>query len=295
MKMVVLSRANRRQIDLKQALKDRGKIMIRCFNKSKTIFAAGLVCTVALAVAAGAQRTGYPLWVLGITVGLVLLLGISFSKLLAGMVASQCSQKLLAVLHIALMPEQFVEAYACVPQRAARGSTARVITAAYLADGYCAMGQPQKALDTLVWEFETKKPSARPTLEGLLLHNQCRYLLHCGDAQGASDAADRLQKAVEQLRQQNTALAQNLSEELRFYRIWVDLLNGQSVDMAYLEQKLKQLPTNIARMEVCWVLAQHCQNSNQPDKAGEYLRRIAAEGGGLALAQKARRLLEQGN
>lgn len=269
--------------------------MIRCFNKSRIIFALGLVCTVALAVAAGFQRVGYPLWVLVITVGLVLLLGVSLTKLLAGMAAAQCSQKLLAVLHIALAPEQFVEAYACVPQRAARGSTARVIAAAYLADGYCAMGQPQKALDALVWEFEAKKPSARPTLEGLLLHNQCRYLLHCEDAQGASAAADRLQKAVEQLRQQNAALAQNLGEELRLYRSWVDVLNGQDLDRTYLEEKLERLPTNIARMEVCWVLAQHCQNAGQPEDAGEYLRRIAAEGGGLALAQKARKLLEQGN
>lgn len=277
--------------------------MIRCFGRSRAVLALGVAGTAVLAVLAGAQRAGYPLWVLCITVALVPVLGVSLSVMLAGMAASHCNQKLLAILHIQLRPKEFLSAYARVPGRAAPKSTGRVITSAYLADGYCAAGQPQKALETLVWDFDAEKRGSRLPLQGLLLHNQCRYFLHCGDAAGAGGAADKLQELIERLEKENPALALNLGGQLKLYRVWIDVLNGTSADEQYLQEELKQSSTKIARLELYWLLALNCGQRSQESRVGndeaanpqprlEYLQKIVDEGGETALASRARAAVE---
>lgn len=240
-----------------------------------------------VAVASVLPHMDYPFWVICIRVVLLLIIGTALSVFLAGMAANQCNQRLLSLLHIELQPEKFVAAYADVPGRAAGRSAARVITASYLADGYCAMGLPQKAQETLVWDCKVSSPRKHLALQGLLLHNRCRYCLHAEDALGALSAAHELQEVVSRLEQENASLADNLNKDLKLYRIWADVLNGTNDDDEYPQEMLKQFPAKIAMLELNWILARHYLNKCQRDKAKPYLSCIPENGGNLALVAKA--------
>ena len=257
-------------------------------NKSRWVLVAGglatLLCLAVLAVC----RRQMPPWQLGLTLVLAAGVCLGATWFAAGMVASACQQSMLEQLHLKLQPDAFVATYAPVAEAMPPDSAGAVTAAVNLADGYCAAGDWQQALATLVQPSAQLAEPKRSALQALVLRSRCRYCLWGGEVPGAEAALQTFARQVESLRESNPPLAENLQGDVELYQTWLGLLTGHTADCGVLEQKMQQLPTKLAKLDVCWMLllASHAARDEAAEKRYESLFR--QEGGNLAAARTLR-------
>ncbi|MEG2672318.1 MAG: hypothetical protein RR937_03985 [Ruthenibacterium sp.] len=266
--------------------------MIRCFWQSKLVAVLGAGLTLGLTVWAVLYRAQQPIWIMGITAVLMLLLGLVVTKLLASNIATHRNQMMLAMLHLELAPQKFIDAYADVPAHTAPHSATHAVACSYLADGYCAAGNPSLALQTLTQDTGAALPKSKDALEGLYYHNQCNYYLHADDAEHAIVAAQHLQALINRILKENTPLALNLNADSKLFKAWIDFLNGDAVDTASLTEKLEAQPSKIKKLDTEWLLARVFAKMGNVEQARHYGADILENGGTLAIVAQARTLLE---
>lgn len=258
-------------------------------TKSRRVLQAGglatLVCLVALAV----SRHGLPVWQQAVTLVLAAAVCLMATRFAAGMVASSCEESILEQLHLKLQPQSFLQAYEPVV-RAMRPDSAGAVTASVnLADGYCAAGDWQQALRTVVQPAASLPEPQRSALQALVLRSRCRYCLWGGQPEPAQEALRAFGEQVEALRTVNPRLAENLQGDVALYTTWYGLLRGQPADRGALEKTMRSLPTKLAKLDVCWMLMLASRVAADPEGEQRYTSLLLEEGGALAAAETLRR------
>lgn len=257
-------------------------------NKSRWVLVAGglatLLCLAVLAVC----RRQMPPWQLGLTLVLAAGACLGATWFAAGMVASACQQSMLEQLHLKLQPDAFVAAYAPVAEAMPPDSAGAVTAAVNLADGYCAAGDWQQALATLVQPSAQLAEPKRSALQALVLRSRCRYCLWGGEVPVAEAALQTFARQVESLRESNPPLAENLQGDVELYQTWLGLLTGHTADCGALEQKMQQLPTKLAKLDVCWMLLLASRAARDEAAEKRYESLFRQEGGNLAAARTLR-------
>lgn len=219
---------------------------------------------------------GMPVYIPLVASLLLLALGVVAGRLAGSLVASQCNAKCLALLHLQLDPAAFLEKYAAVPGRL-RGAE-KAVACAYLADGYAAAGEYDKAAAALCPDFAGKKGEDL-SLKGLYCNNLAAYELGRQDPRAAGAALDRLEEVIGQSRQDKPAFAQNMADNLRLYRSWQACLEGKKAESEWLQAQLPKAAYNLRRLEILKVLALDALRRGRLGRAREYLEDLRRSAG----------------
>lgn len=261
--------------------------MIRCFWQSRLARAAIICLSVILAIIIG-SRGNRPVYVSLIAVALILSIGWMSGTIFGNYLAEHSNQKKLSILHIDLDPARFIREYAHVPEALRPGDANYAITRSYLADGYCAMGQWDQALELLCSDFKDKTGNENLSLKCLYYHNRCNYELQKGNINGASTDIRKLQEAIRTARKENPELAKNMEVKQHIFRCWTDYYEGRKVDIPFLEKQFEESRFNIQRMELAHLLALTCLRDGRQAEAEKYIQFLAEYGKGHYAAAWAR-------
>lgn len=201
-----------------------------------------------------------------------LMLGIGYfaARLLGNILAGMENTRYLGYLHMELDPEKFVENYRDVPERM-KGSDA-AITRSYLADGYAAGGDYDKAITLL----SADPPAGNLPVEGLYASNLAAYYLGKGDTDQAAAAVQQLDEIINVCRVSKPDLARNLTESLTLHRQHLNCLTGKKVDTDWLDAAFQRAQYNIRRLEIAKVQAMYALREGDSKTAKErltYLRK----------------------
>jgi len=259
--------------------------MIRCFKKS--MLATGLVWALAIVIAVlvwirNADRELYiPI------IATICLLGIGYisGKLLGSIIAARENQKLLSLLHVDLEPEKFIEAYREIPAKADKGAD-RIIAYSYLADGYAAAGDPDRALETLSAEVTDKHGNKKDSLICLYFNNRCHYQLLAGQKDEAKHSQAALLKAIAGAKAQNPDLAKNMNEKAFLWENYLKYYDGKPVNVTDLERFISKSQFAIDRLEGKYLLKLHYERGHQKDESARLAQEIKNEGGKHFLVSK---------
>lgn len=248
--------------------------MIRGFWQSR-LAAGGIFAAMAgVAVFVWVRDQGMPVYIPLLATVLLLALGAVSGKLAGNILANHLNAKCLALLHIKLDPAAFLAAYEPVPPRLDPASQSYAVACAYLADGYAAAGEYQKAMAALCPSFAGKKGGEDLSLKGLYYNNLAAYRLGSEDAAGAAEALGELEKVVEQCRTAKPEFAKNMAANLRFYRNWQACLVGTKVEGEWLAAELPKAPYQLRRLELLKVLALYELKKGRLGRAREHLEAL---------------------
>lgn len=259
--------------------------MIHCFKESQAARAVILILAVLLAVLVSYRDRYLPIYIPVIAVVLILAIGYMSGTVLGNYIAERCNQKKLALLHVDLNPERFVREYSPVPGHLPEKSSGYAIASAYLADGYCAMGQWDTALQTLCDTFTDKDGRENLSLKCLYFHNRCNYELQKGAVAAASADLHKLQEAIVQARKTNPGLAQNMENKQHIFRCWLDYYEGRAVDTAYLKQQFDQSRFQILKLEIALLLMKTALRDGDEKEAESRKNYLKTYGGELYMAK----------
>ena len=232
-----------------------------------------------------------PVYIPAIASGLMLAVGVCLSLLLGNLIAAQQNSRLLSVLHMELDPESFVRSYKHIPS-GITNKASRAIACSYLADGYCAMGQWDLALNTMCSDFTDKKGREILSLRCLYYNNCCSYLILKGDTVQAKETLEQLKSSIQTAEKENPALAKNMKESLCLYENWLRYLDGQTADTAFLTKAIAKCRFRIRRLEMQYLLALTFLREQRRKEALSLLEQIQKEGGKHYLKKEAGRLME---
>lgn len=249
--------------------------MIRGFWQSK-LTAVGLPALSAVLAAVlwiRDRQQGYPLYIPAVASVLLLALGAVAGKIAGNIVANARNTRLLSLLHVELDPAAFLSAYEPVPGRLKAGSWDFAVARSYLADGYAAAGEFDRAMDTLCPDC-----AGKPALSGLYYGNLCSYALSKGDCARAREAAAGLEAVLEDGKA-NPAFAQNMRLVLNLCRERLTCLEGGKVDRQWLTGQLERAPFALRRLEILETLARYALLRGRTEEAGEYLDQICQGAG----------------
>lgn len=249
--------------------------MIRAYRRSRMAYGVVLGVSVLVVVLLWVRDRNYPIVVPVIASILALLLGLVAAQLLGNVLANMETTRCLGYLHMELDPKKFLAAYGEVPDRAKPNSESAAVARSYLADGYWADGQFQKALSTL----KELPQNSSPALRGLYASARCAYCLAMGDLPAAHSAIDELSSLIKISSTENPVLSQNLAVNLRLYQEQMDCLTGKQVNLRLMQQDFKGAQYNIRRLEIAQLLAQTFLRDTQPDQAMTHLEYLSAQGG----------------
>ena len=252
--------------------------MIRGFWQSR-LAAGGIFAAMAgVAVLVWVRDQGMPAYIPLLATILLLALGAVAGRLAGNILASHLNAKCLALLHVRLDPAAFLARYEPVPPRLDRASQGYAVACAYLADGYAAAGEYDRAIAALCPSFEGKKGEDL-ALKGLYYNNLAAYRLGGGDAAGAVDALKALAGVVEQCRTAKPAFAQNMAANLRLYQNWQACLAGGRVEGEWLGSEVPKAPYQLRRLELLKVLALYELKKGRPGRAREHLEALRQSAG----------------
>lgn len=257
--------------------------MIRGFWQSRLTACGIFALTAGMAVYVWVRDlgAGMPVYIPLLASVLLLALGYAAGRLAGNLTASHLNAKALALLHVQLDPAAFLASYAAVPGRL-RGAQ-HAIASAYLADGYAAAGEYDKAVATLCPDFAGKSLTGTRgeelSLKGLYYNNLAAYELGREDPRAAGAALDELEKVIGQSRQDKPAFADNMANNLRLYRSWQACLEGRKAESEWLAAELPKATYNLRRLEILRVLAMDALRRDRLGRAREYLEEMQSKAG----------------
>ena len=249
--------------------------MIRAFRRSRMACEAIMAVSVVIAVAIWFRDQAYPVFVPMIASILMLGIGYFSARVAGNLLANMENTRYLGYLHMELDPEKFLACYADIPGRLKPGSQGEAIYRSYLADGYAAAGDYEKALELL----ERPIPTGSLSLKGLYASNRCGCLLAAGDTARGGEALDELKSVVDAARLEKPELAKNLSQTLTLHQQHYSCLTGSLVDREALTDAFDHAQYNIRRLEIAKVLAMDARNRGDRDMARKQLQYLRKNGG----------------
>lgn len=247
--------------------------MIQGFRRSRIASTALMTFSIFIAVIIWLRDRDYPFFIP--LIASVLMIGIGFfsSRVLGNVLASMENTRYLGYLHMELDPDKFLKAYQSIPERMKPGSSDAAICRSYLADGYTAAGEYEKALTLL------SQPGDTLPVRGLYASNRAACCLHMGKLEQARQELKELEEIIDACRLNNGALAKNLGENLSLYRQYLYCLEGSPVDEAYLETAFQKAQYNIRRLEIARIQVLYNQREGNQGAVKKHLRYLRQNGG----------------
>lgn len=252
--------------------------MIRAFRQSRLTVISVFAASVVLAGLVWVRDRELPVQIPLIASILLLLLGVFLGRLIGNLVADGCNTKLLGRLHVDLDPDAFLAGYAQVPGWLKQNSRDYVVATAYLADGYAAKGDFDRAIDILC-SPEQAGLGENVALQGLYAQNLCSYRLNNGDRDGGAQALAKLEEVAAGCAGKQDKLAQNLTETAALLRARLACLGGHPVDRPFLEKQAQQAPYKLRRLDALQLLAQDALRRHRRRETVSLLERLRDEGG----------------
>ena len=247
--------------------------MIRAFRRSRIACGAIMAVSVVIAAAIWFRDRAYPVFVPMIASVLMLGIGYFSARVAGNMLANMENTRYLGYLHMELDPKKFLEHYREVPGRMKRESA--MVSRTYLADGYWADGQFEKAVETV----GTDLPETDPALRGLYASKLAAYYLAMENAEAAWKVMAALEEVIEECRMKKADLARNFQESLTLYRQHLNCLTGAAVDTPWLQDAFSAAQYNIRRLEIQKVLAMTALREGNRKEAGQALAYLRKNGG----------------
>ncbi|MDE6881356.1 MAG: hypothetical protein K2P20_08350 [Oscillospiraceae bacterium] len=253
--------------------------MIRAFWQSRLTAGAIWALSAVLAAVIWVRdlEQGYPLYIPIVAAVLTLCLGAAVGRLAGNIVANTRNTKLLGLLHVELDPRAFLDAYTPVPERLKKGSWDYAVSRSYLAGGYAAAGEFDRAASLLCPDCGGK-PQAALAVRGLYYSNLCACALAQGDCDKARQAAAGLEAVVADPAA-SPAFAQNMGLQLTFCRERLACLEGGQVDRQWLSGQLKSAPYALRRLEILEVLARDALRRGRGAEARSWLEQMSEAAG----------------
>ena len=252
--------------------------MIRGFWQSRLAAAAVAVLSVGVAAAVWIRDRGYPVYVPVLASAMTLAIGLIAARLLGSMIANLQNTKALGLLHVDMDPRRFTAVYEKVPPRLKKNGRSYVLACAYLADGYAASGEFDKA-ERALCPPEEGGYADDAALKSLYYNNRCAYALGAGRTEAAEAAADALERTLNGARAKNPGLAGNMEQSLRLHRNHLAVMRGEAAEQTWLAAEMEHAPYRLRRLEAAMVLARDALNRKDVGSAREYLDVLKTEGG----------------
>lgn len=248
--------------------------MIQAFKRSRTGFFTVMGISVLIAVVIWFRDKDYPFFVPLIASCLMLGIGYVAARLLGNLLAASENTRYLGYLHMELDPKKFIRCYQDIPGRM-KGEATAAVSRSYLADGYAANGEYDKAIFLLSKE----PPADNLPVQGLYAANLAAYHLGKMDADGANPWLQRLEQIIDACRLDKASLARNLEEMLQLHRQHFNCLTGKAVDTGSLEGAFSQAQYNLRRLEIRKILAMTAIRESDDAAKREHLSYLRKNGG----------------
>ena len=229
-----------------------------------------MIISIAIAVIIWFRDTDHHIIVPIIASSLMLGIGYFASRLLGNILAGMENTRYLGYLHMELDPDKFLEHYKDVPGKM-KGSDA-AISRSYLADGYAAAGDYNRAIELL----SIAPPADNLPVQGLYAANLAAYHLGKEDAEGAAVHVKRLDEIISACRVTKPDLAKNLTESFNLHKQHLNCLTGKKVNEDWLDAAFQRAQYNIRRLEIAKVQAMYALREGDAKTAKErltYLRK----------------------
>lgn len=248
--------------------------MIQAFQKSKIGFYMVIGISVLIAVVIWFRDKDYPFFVPLIASCLMLVIGYVSARLLGNILAASENTRYLGYLHMELDPKKFISCYQDVPGRM-KGESTVAVSRSYLADGYAANGEYDKAIAQLSQE----PPADNLPVQGLYAANLAAYHLGNMDPESAAPWLQRLEQIIDACRVNKADLSRNLTEMLQLHRQHFNCLTGKAVDTDSLESAFSRAQYNLRRLEIKKVLAMTAIRDKDDSAKKEHLSYLRKNGG----------------
>lgn len=252
--------------------------MIPGYRQSRLAYWGTIALSLCLAVAVWVRDREYQIYIPILASTLLIIIGLLTAQLLGNLVANHLTTRALGLLHMELDPKAFLDAFSQVPGKLKKDSRSYAIASSYLADGYAANGEFQKAVDTLCPNYAGPK-GEDPALKGLYYNNLSAYYLGMEDTEKAREAMDALESLIDGTRLTKPELSKNLSQNLHLYKMKKKSLLGQPVDTEWLEDALAHAQYQLRRLEIVQVLARDAASRKDWSAARKHWATLQKEGG----------------
>jgi len=248
--------------------------MIHAFKRSRIGFYTVIGISMLIAVVIWFRDKDYPFFVPLIASFLMLGIGYVSARLLGNLLAASENTRYLGYLHMELDPKKFIRCYQDVPDRM-KGEGTAAVSRSYLADGYAANGEYEKAISLL----SDTAPAGNLPVEGLYAANLAGFYLGLEDMENAALWLSRLEQIIDACRLSKADLASNLTEMLRLRRQHLNCLTGKAVDIDSLESAFNRAQYNLRRLEIKKVLAMTAIRNGDDAAKKEHLSYLRKNGG----------------
>ena len=252
--------------------------MIRGFWQSRLTAAAVAALSAVVAVAVWIRDQRYPVYVPALASAMTLTIGLIAARLAGSLIANLQNTKALGLLHVDLDPQRFTAVYERIPPRLKKNGKSYVLACAYLADGYAASGEFDKA-ELALCPPEEGEYADDAALKSLYYNNRCAYALGAGRTEAAEAAAEALARTLDEARPKNPGLADNMGQSLRLHRNHLAAIRGEKVERTWLAAQMEQAPYRLRRLEIAMVLLRDAWNRKDTDSVREYRNILKEEGG----------------
>lgn len=248
--------------------------MIHAFKRGKIGALAVLAISLAVAVMIWFRDQDYPIFVPIVASCLTLALGVVVARLAGNILANSENTHYLGFLHMELDPGKFIRHYEGVPGRV-KGENTAAICRSYLADGYAADGQYEKAVELL----SIAPPADNLAIRGLYAANLAGSYLAMNKIPEAEEALKELAQIIDGARLNKADLAKNLTEMEKLHKQHLACLQGNRVDMEWLEDAFGRAQYYLRRLEITKVAAMAAMRDGDGEAKKKHLTYLRKNGG----------------
>ena len=248
--------------------------MIHAFKRGKIGSAVVMGISFVVALLIWLRDRNHPVFVPVIATTLTLALGIVVARLVGNILANSENTHYLGFLHMELDPAKFIRSYQDIPNRV-KGENTAAIYRSYLADGFAANGQYDKAIELL----NIAPPADNLAIRGLYAANLASCHLALQKTEEADIALQELTQIIDACRINKADLAKNLTELEKLHRQHLACLLGKRVDTEWLEDAYDRAQYNLRRLEVAKVLAMTAVREGNTQVKTKYLTYLRKNGG----------------
>lgn len=263
--------------------------MIRGFWQSRLAVYGSVAAAVVFSLAVWIYDKGKPVYIPVIAIILVTGLCLAAGQIAARIIADCMNTRCLSLLHVELDPEAFLRVYEKVPGLLKKGSKEYVLSCAYLAQGYAAIGEYDRAIDALCPDYFGGK-GENQALKGLYFYSLASYALSGQRLEEAQKAMEGLRQVAEDSRKQNPKLSQNMEESLLQCQNRLACFKGESVDSQWLKIQLKNVPFALKRLEILEILVRQEMAEGNKKEALRWLDEMEKQSGKTCYRKRAGKL-----
>lgn len=252
--------------------------MVWAFRKSRLATGIILALTAGIVAAIWIRDIGKPLYIPLVATVLMVPIGCLTARLVGNIAAANQNTSALGLLHMELDPQRFLTCYEPIPGRIPQGSRDRAIAATYLADGYAAAGDYDRAI-AAIGSAPSHAGKDDPALDGVYYGNLARYALGKGDMALSNQALKELDGIIEGKCASNPRLSANLRATRGILRQHRAALNHEEIEAEWLEKQLEASTYKLRALQILQIFAMDAANRKDEKALNRYMTQLRQESG----------------